>query len=225
MYSVILMAAMTTNTAEAPAWLRGGHGCYGALILHSGRYGGCTGCWGADFGGCWGSGYGVYGAGCYGCMGCYGGWYGYGGYVTPPPGYMPGGNYLTTPATPPASGTAPASPGTGTPPATPGTGTPPMGKIGSSGSAARLVIEKPADARLYVDNIPIAADVPSKTFITPELDPSQAYYYMVRVEMTRDGKPLSETRRVIVRAGETVTELFRDPTAMSTASLKMPLAK
>ena len=28
--------------------------------------------------------------------------------------------------------------------------------------------------------------------------------------MTRDGKPLSESRKVIVRAGQTVTETFRD---------------
>src|SRR5437588_484090 len=73
----------------------------------------------------------------------------------------------------------------------------PMTKLGSYGTSARLVIEKPADAKLFVDNIPIASDTASKTFTTPDLDPSQAYYYTVRVEMTRDGKPVSETRRVI----------------------------
>src|SRR4029077_4464845 len=92
----------------------------------------------------------------------------------------------------------------------------PSARLGIYGAPAKLVIEKPVDAKLFVDNTPIAADVPSKTFTTPELSPSQAYYYMVRIEMSREGKPVSETRRVIVRAGETVQEIFREP-AITTA--------
>ena len=46
MYSVILMAALTTNTADAPAWHRHGGSCYGGIGLHSGSYGSCMGAWG-----------------------------------------------------------------------------------------------------------------------------------------------------------------------------------
>jgi uncharacterized protein (TIGR03000 family) len=211
MYSVILMAALTTNTADAPAWHRHGGSCYGGIGLHSGHYSSCMGAWG----GCSGC-YGGYGAGaCYGCMGYgggygqpYGGWYGYG---APAPAYTPSGNPMTVPAPP------------GTPPAT-GPVTPekppvsPSARLGSYGAPAKLVIEKPVDARLFVDNIPVAADTASKTFTTPELSPTQAYYYMVRIEMTREGKPVTETRRVIVRAGETATETFREPTGLTTVS-------
>ena len=64
MYSVVLMAALTTG-GETPAFGRHGcHGCYGC-------YGCCGGCWGC---------YGCYGCyGCHGCWGCCGGCYGCGG--------------------------------------------------------------------------------------------------------------------------------------------------
>jgi uncharacterized protein (TIGR03000 family) len=212
MYSVILMAALTTNTAEAPAFHKHGGSCYGGIGLHSGRYGACMGCWGA---GCNG-GYG--GGACYGCMGYgggyglpYGGWYGYGA----PAPYTPSANPM---AVPPPVGTTPMPP---VPPAVVPEKPPvsPSARLGSyGGTPAKLVIEKPVDAKLFVDNIPVAAEAASKTFTTPELDPAMAYYYMVRIEMTREGKPVSETRRVIVRAGETATETFREPTGLTTAS-------
>jgi len=214
MYSVILMAALTTNTADAPAFHKHGGSCYGGIGLHSGQYCSCMGAWG----GCAGC-YGGYGAGaCYGCMGYgggsglpYGGWYGYGA----PAPYTPSGNPMTVPAPP---GTPPA-PAPGTPPVTPEKPpVSPSARLGIYGAPAKLVIEKPVDAKLFVDNIPVAADAASKTFTTPELSPTQAYYYMVRIEMTREGKPVTETRRVIVRAGETATETFREPNGLTTVS-------
>ena len=86
MYSVVLMAALSTG-GEMPAFgHRGGCcGCYGGCW--GGCYG-CSGCWG---GGCWGGGCrgwhggcrggwgGCWGcSGCWGCGGCYGGWGGHG---------------------------------------------------------------------------------------------------------------------------------------------------
>jgi uncharacterized protein (TIGR03000 family) len=106
---------------------------------------------------------------------------------------------------------APAVPGT-----PPGTGTPPA----AAPKAAELIIEKPADAQIFVDNQPVKSEGPTQRFATPVLDPSQAYYYMVRVEMNRDGRAVSESRRVIVHAGQTLQETFRDP-GVSTASLKI----
>src|SRR5436309_14535239 len=128
MYSVILMAALTTNTADAPAWHRHGGSCYGGIGLHSGCYGSCMGCSGC---------YGGYGAGaCYGCMGYggrygqpYGGWYGYG---APAPAYTPSANPMTVPAVP------------GTPPVTPEKPpVSPSARLGGYGAPAKLVIEKP----------------------------------------------------------------------------------
>jgi uncharacterized protein (TIGR03000 family) len=205
MYSVVLMAAMTTGTAEAPAFHVRSWGCAGGLVLHSGRYANCMGCvgWGngacygaAGFAGANGGGWAAWGAGCvgcWGCMGCYG--------VYTGPVMTPAGNPMQAPAVP---GSAP------------GAGSPPT----AAPKAAQLIIEKPADAQIFVDNQPVKSEGLTQSFATPVLEPSQAYYYMVRVEMNRDGKSLSESRRVIVRAGQTLQETFRDP-GVSTASLKI----
>jgi uncharacterized protein (TIGR03000 family) len=231
MYSVILMAALTANTAEAPAfhWKKS-LGCQGGLYLHGAGYGSCMGCWGAAWGcgGCYGGGAsygGCYGCmGCYGsysagggsCNGCYGGWYGYGATYDGGMTY-PGTNPMSAPAAPPpATGTPPATPPAGTPPATPGT-PPATGR--PAGTSAKLIIEKPADAKIYVDERLVSSEGTRQTFATPSLDPTQAYFYMVRVEAVRDGKPVSESRRVIVRAGETVSETFATA-GIETASLK-----
>jgi uncharacterized protein (TIGR03000 family) len=246
MYSVILMAALTANTAEAPTFFKkGGCGCTGGMVLHGSCYGcygscagcyGCSGCWGSCYGcsGCWGSCYGCsgcwgsysygccgYSSGCYGCMGCYGvyngGWGGYDGMMMG--GAAPAGNPMQTPAagTAPAAGTTPPAGGT-TPPA--GTTPPPAGgTTPKPGTSAKLIIEKPVDAKIFVDERLVKSEGTRQTFSTPVLDPNQAYFYTVRVETTRDGKPASETRRVIVRSGETIQESFNDA-GISTASAK-----
>jgi uncharacterized protein (TIGR03000 family) len=157
-------------------------------------------------------------------MGCYGSWYGYGDYTTPGPVTYPGMNPMTAPSAPAPPG--PSTPGTTTPgTTTPGTGTPPgtgapagVTPPRPGGTSARLIIEKPADAQLYVDDRPVKSDGARETFSTPSLDPAQSYYYMVRVEMVRDGKPVTENRRVIVRAGETVQETFREPGVATAAN-------
>jgi uncharacterized protein (TIGR03000 family) len=63
---------------------------------------------------------------------------------------------------------------------------------------------------LYIDDLPMKNASGTRTFSTPTLEPGQAYYYMVRAEVMREGKPVSETRRVIVRAGQTIRADFKD---------------
>jgi uncharacterized protein (TIGR03000 family) len=75
-------------------------------------------------------------------------------------------------------------------------------------SRAKLIVEVPADAKLYIDDQPMKTTSARRVFSTPALEPGQAYYYMVRVEVMRDGKVQSDTRRVIVRAGEEIRADF-----------------
>jgi uncharacterized protein (TIGR03000 family) len=157
--------------------------------------------------------YGVYDGG-WACHGCYGGWYGYGAVYDGAWGTAPAGNPMST--TPPAGGTTPPATGT-TPPAT-GT-TPPTGTTTKPPMEAKLIIEKPVDAKIYVDEKLVKSEGARQVFSTPVLDPAQAYFYTVRIESVRDGKPASETRRVIVRSGETIQETFAAP-AIATASAK-----
>jgi uncharacterized protein (TIGR03000 family) len=229
---MILMAALTSGGSTPDCHFRCGchGGCYGGCYGYSGCYGGCYGCWGGwhgCHGGCWGSGYGAcygtcYGGWGYGVYGCVGSW-GYGSWGSAyacygswahGPGYY-GSNYETmTPG-----GVAPSYvPGTPMPPATGGSTAPgeqlPKPQADKSGTSlapnrARLIVELPADAKLYIDERPMKTTSGRRTFHTPALQSGQTYYYMLRAEVVRDGKPVSEERRVILRPGEVVREDFK----------------
>ncbi len=220
MYSVVLMAALTTGGTAPDCHFRGGCcGCYGGYGgCYGGGYGGCYGGGFGMYGGCWG-GYGGWG-GCYGGMGgcsggmgyggySYGGAYGYGG------GYYGGVTY----------------PGNVMPGAT-GTGTqgeqlnmPPEDTTKKKGtmlnpSRAKLVVELPADAKLYIDDLPMKTTSGVRSFNTPTLEPGQTYYYMVRAEVVRDGKPVTESRRILVRAGQTAKASFKDMEAETVTTVR-----
>jgi uncharacterized protein (TIGR03000 family) len=83
----------------------------------------------------------------------------------------------------------------------------------SAGDQATVVVQLPADARMWVDGQ--AADLTSATrsFQTPALDKGRDYYYTVRAEATRDGKVLSQSQRITVRAGQVSRVDFGDLTA------------
>jgi uncharacterized protein (TIGR03000 family) len=208
------MAALTTGGTAPEHCFGGCHGCHGGWGCHGchGGWGchGCCGCWGGCYCGGWCGGYGCYGCygggwGCWGgystwAYGCYGGCYGgcwggcyggYGGYGTVVPGAV-----------------APADSGSEGLPSPK-----PEDKDKSKTEAtnrARLIVEVPADARLYIDDRAMKTTSDVRTFSTPDLEPGQLYYYEVRAEVVRDGKPVSQTKRVIVRAGATVRASFTD---------------
>lgn len=189
MYSVVLMMAMTGAPESPDFFFRkhrcdGGSGCCGCT---GGCYGGCSGY--ACGGGCGGCRGGCYGGGCRG--GCYGGGcYGAGccGTVVVNYGCCGCMGTMAAPAatpTPPAQGGKPA--GTGMFYATPAT----------------LVVSLPADATLKVDGTATKATDAVRTFSTPALTPGQSYFYTLTAEVVRDGKTMTATQQVTVRAGET----------------------
>ena len=194
MYSVVLALALAGTTEATDGhhgW--GGYGgycgCYGGYGGYSGGYG----CWGGGYGGygCWGGGYGGYG--CWG--GGYGGYSsycgGYGGYSGNWGGYYGGyGCYGYTPA-PPAM----------TPP-------PPVDKGGKPGmtsnepAPATVVVNLPAEARLKINDNPTTSTSSARTFQTPELPTGKYFAYTLTAEITRDGKSVTQTEKIIVRAGQ-----------------------
>jgi uncharacterized protein (TIGR03000 family) len=212
MYSVVLMMAMSGG-AELPQWhgCRGGNGCYGGY--GHGCYGGGYGCYGGGWGhgcrggwghgcrgghglfsrhrggcnGCYGGGYGCYGGGYgYGCYGggygngCYGGGYGSGCYG--------GGHYQAVPAAP--AGT-PAKEGAPVPQ-----------KTGFLAAPATIVVSLPADAKLMIDDTATKATSANRVFTSPVLEPGKDYFYTLKAEMNQDGKTVTTTKRITVRAGE-----------------------
>ena len=238
MYSMVLMAALTTGSAT-PAFGHhwhgccgcwgGGYGCHGCCGCWGGY--GCHGCWGGWGHGChgcwggWGHGcHGGWGYGCHGCCGCWGGYdchgccggWGYachgccGGYggevVYPAPGMVPP---MGAPAGPPVENV----PAEKVP-------TAPKKTTSTQLERAQLVVDLPTDAKLFVDGKAVKTGAAKRTFNTPPLEAGQAYYYMLRAEVVRDGQTVEESTRVIVRAGEVARASFPtlEATATSTAS-------
>jgi|SRR5579871_3923056 len=212
MYSVVLMAALTAGTST-PSWCWGCSGCHGGWGGCHGCHGlfsgwhGCHGCYGCSGSGChgiwygchtyagygcycWGGCYGAYaagcsGAGCYGCFGCHG-----------------------MPAAAPSYMGAPGAPGGGAPEQVPAPKK--EEKKTTSLNQARLIVELPADAKLYVDDRLMQTNSERRVFSSPRLEDGQTYYYILRAEVVRDGQTLSDTKRVLVRAGDVVEASFRD---------------
>lgn len=228
MYTVVMMAALATSPST-PAWCHGcchscchsyccssycccscygchgccgGWGCYGCCCY--GGHGCC--CYGyccSSYGCCGGWGYGCCSYGCcsYGCCGgwgCCGGGY-YGGVAAPVYGTMPAAE--PTPA--------PKKEGK---------------KDGEVSAPAKLVVEVPADATLYIDDQAMKTAADKRSFNTPALQPGQAYFYDLRAEVVRDGKTYTETKRVIVKAGETAHATFPELTTAGAAAAGKPVA-
>jgi len=75
---------------------------------------------------------------------------------------------------------------------------------------AHITVRLPDDAQLYVHGVfcPLTSD--SRSFDTPKLEPGRRYLYILRAEMERDGQKVTQTRRVVFRAGEDVTVNFEE---------------
>lgn len=217
MYSVVLMAALTT-TAPAPEFGHRCHGCSGGLFSHgchgggwgchgcSGSGWGCNGCYGSGYGcyGCYGSAWGGYGAwgpayggwnyGAFYCSGCYGCYGGYSGYGMPGPGGVtyvsPGLTWPNRPVTPPVEET-------------------PRPKAkGGEQTRAKVRIELPADAKLYVDGVLMKTGSDVRNFQTPELEPGKTYIYELRAELVRNDQKFTDTQQLVIRPGEHFSASF-----------------
>jgi uncharacterized protein (TIGR03000 family) len=78
------------------------------------------------------------------------------------------------------------------------------------GNAAAVVVQAPLDARLTVNGQAMTRTAAEQTFTTPALEPGQLYAYVFQAEATRDGKAVTRTQRVTVRAGEESRVDFMD---------------
>ncbi len=222
MYSVVLMAALSTG-GSAPDWCHHNHGYTGVSCTCTGCYGGSY--YGAPYGPGWGGGcygYGGGGFGCYGgswgyggggaidynCFGCHGCYGCYGGFGCT--GFNPYGPNPAAPEMIPAPKPDDKKPGGGTSSVAP--------------DRAKVIVQLPAGAKLYVDDQPIKTTSDNQAFNTPRLDRGQTYYYEVRAEAIRDGKTVVESKRILVRAGQEVSVAFpkleKDPAGIAAVDPK-----
>jgi uncharacterized protein (TIGR03000 family) len=133
--------------------------------------------------------------GCYGCCGCWGCFGCHGVYVFPqrctydcPLPYSHNG-YPSSPPKKPATPEAPRE----------------------TGARAVLKVEVAADARLYINGQLMQTGSAERAFDTPPLEKGKTYHYTLRAEMVREGRTVSSTRRVAVRAGEETHASLLEP--------------
>jgi uncharacterized protein (TIGR03000 family) len=97
-------------------------------------------------------------------------------------------------------------------------------QLDSVDSRAHLVVTLPEKAKLYVDENLMKSGATRRSFVTPELQPGSAYYYDVRVEVERDGKPVTQSKRIVVRAGQNIEASFvnmaQEATAVADAGIE-----
>ena len=170
----------------------------------------------ACYGSCYGSGYSsaCYGS-CYGSSsfgsGCYGSCYGSGCYGASCFGSAPvifGGESYGAPMNAPVGehyGTVCLS-GTGTDTVVAARPSISVEVAGDDKATASLSVELPAAAKLYVDGHLIAGAGEARQFHTPELPRGQAFFYEVKAEVEVNGKVEVESKRVVVKAGESLRE-------------------
>lgn len=82
---------------------------------------------------------------------------------------------------------------------------------------ARVTVKLPSDARLWVENVLCPLTSGERTFNTPTLQPGRQYFYTLKVEVNRNGRALSENRRVYLSGGQQITVDF---TTVNTASAR-----
>jgi uncharacterized protein (TIGR03000 family) len=78
----------------------------------------------------------------------------------------------------------------------------------SLSTQARVVVELPADAKLFIDDKLMQTSSARRVFATPRLEPGRKYFYDLRAEVVRDGATLSNTKQVIFQAGQEVQASF-----------------
>ena len=136
--------------------------------------------------------------------------------MAPSPGgiTLPGG---PLPTSPPGIEN-PATPRPAVPPPTVDT----TGRVSSLGSArATVSVRLPADAKLFADGRELAQTSGERTFVTPLLPAGPGFTYTFRVEYTRNGETIAQSKRVAVAAGGSSAVEFAD---LTTARRPIPPA-
>jgi uncharacterized protein (TIGR03000 family) len=81
---------------------------------------------------------------------------------------------------------------------------------------AKVTVILPGEGKVFVNEVEIAIKG-KQTFETPKLTPGKRYFYTVKADLVKDGKTSSETRKVTIEAGKSVTVDFT-PSDVLTAS-------
>jgi uncharacterized protein (TIGR03000 family) len=215
MYGLLFMTAMagSGDTAAFNGRFTSCHGCRGAVVVVTSSCHGCSGCYGSS----------CHGGSCYGSS-CHGGSYGittaiWGAscYGSSCHGYTCHGSSCMGSSCHGCFGSHSMAPMMSTVPSTTTTHyyegsvvtLPTVGTVkleADEPEAANIEIDLPEGSKLYVDGQMVSTQ--NRKLNTPPLQRGKQYYYEMKAEILVAGKVVEESRTVIVKAGETVTERF-----------------
>jgi uncharacterized protein (TIGR03000 family) len=67
---------------------------------------------------------------------------------------------------------------------------------------ATIIVNLPTDAKLAIDDFMTTSTSSPRIFATPTLERGKDFTYMLKAEIQRDGRTLTTTQMVTVRAGQ-----------------------
>jgi uncharacterized protein (TIGR03000 family) len=75
---------------------------------------------------------------------------------------------------------------------------------------ARVLVKAPADVVLIVNGQRVTRRTTEETYVTPTLQPGQAYAYRFQARLTRNGETITRSREIVVRTGRRAVVDFSD---------------
>jgi len=90
----------------------------------------------------------------------------------------------------------------------------------NEGNRATVIVKLPADAKLYAEGRPLNLSSGERKFTTPPLPSDREAVYNFRIEYSRDGELVTQSKKLTVKAGGVSYLEFNDFTAKHT--LKQP---
>ncbi len=76
------------------------------------------------------------------------------------------------------------------------------GQLSEQDRRARVTLQMPVDARLFVDGKAFSLPAQQRTFRTPPLEPGKRHYYEFKGEVVRNGQVQTEIQKVYVKPGQ-----------------------
>jgi len=73
---------------------------------------------------------------------------------------------------------------------------------------AHIWLRVPKGAEIWVNGIKTKQTGESRYFFSPPLTPGEKYSYQMRLRWMKDGKPVEETQRILIQAGQTIRRDF-----------------
>jgi len=82
---------------------------------------------------------------------------------------------------------------------------------------AVIIVSLPAEAKLSIDGTTTASQTATRVFSSPALESGKDFYYSLTAELVRDGRTVTSTEKVKVRAGEETRVKLEFATPMTVA--------